>query len=334
MKKKYFFLLSFTILYTNTFFSLDLNLFLIPEFSVRNSKTKESLYFSSNPDLSKKCSLLEWNEKKVIKIGFKSEIEFHTENSGIFGILNSISISFPYNKGNMTDSDWNTDGLKFNYSIFDANITYSDFSDIFKNIDTSMNIFYRKKINDFFAIKPYAKFTYSSTFFNGKNGYGWYGSSNWTSDQKDHSWSDDEAHYFPDGKYKLANIDYQSQCMAIFQGISIYFSLSKYMNIFIGTDISPYTFVIASDRHHPNKYETKDYINIIFGNYNFYTGFDIKLSEKILLDFTITFFNIKHTKGDEYKIYDKTDKKELINQKAGYSYSGMSCSASFKFLIF
>ena len=37
---------------------------------------------------------------------------------------------------------------------------------------------------------------------------------------------------------------------------------------------------------------------------------------------------------DEYKIYDKTDKKELINQKAGYSYSGMSCSASFKFLIF
>lgn len=334
MKKKYFFLLLFSILYTNNFFPLELNLFLTPEFSIRNSKTKESLYFSSNPDSSKKCSLLEWNEKNVIQIGLKSELAFYTENSGILGISNSISISLPYNKGNMTDSDWNTEGLKFNYSIFDANITYSYFSDIFKNFDTSINIFYKKKIKGFLAVRPYIKFIYSSIFFNGKNGYGWYGSSNWTSDQREHQWNDDKAHYFPDGKYKLANIDYQSQTFCIFQGFSIYFYLSKYMDIFIGTDISPYSFVIASDRHYPNKYETKDYINIIFGNYNFYTGFNIKLSEKFLFNFTGTFSNIKHSKGDEYKIYDKTNKKELINQKSGYSHSGMTCYAGFKFLIF
>lgn len=324
----------FTILYTKNFFSLDLNLFFTPEFSIRSGKTKESLYFSNNSDSSKKCSLLEWNEKNVIQIGLKSEIEFYTKTSEIFGILNSISISLPYNNGNMTDSDWNTEGLKFNYSIFCANITYKDFSDIFKNFDTSINIFYKKKIKDFFAIRPYMKFSYSSVFFNGKDGYGWYGSSNWTSDQKEHSWNDDEAHYFPDGKYKLANIDYQSQVIAIFQGFSIYFYLSKYMDIFIGTDVSPYTFVIASDRHYPNKYETKDYINIIFGNYNFYTGFNIKLLEKISFNFKGTYSNIKHSKGDEYKIYDKTGKKELINQKSGYSYSGMTCSVGFKFLIF
>ena len=336
MKRICFIFFLFAVFCAESLFSLDINLFVAPKISLHNSRSKESLYFSGNfnSDSSKKCSLLEWNEKNVVKLGIESEFDLKIKNFETVGLIYFVDFSLPRNNGKMTDSDWNVDGVKFNYSIFNASIECNEFSDIFKNFNTSIEFFYKKQLIDFFTIKPCIKFLYSSVFFNSEDGHGWYGASNWTTDGKEHAWNDKESHYFPDGKYKLANIDYQVQQFGFFSGLSAIFKISKSADIFTGFDFSPYTFILATDRHHPNNYVTKDYIHIVFGNCDFYAGFDINFSKWLTFNFFVNYSNIKHTKGSEYFVYDKNDINELSSQKAGYSCSEFNFSASLKFLIF
>ena len=335
MKRICFIFFLFAVFCSESLFSLDINLFVAPKISLHNSRSKESLYFSGNfnSDSSKKCSLLEWNRKNVVKLGIESELELKMENSGTFGIIYSADFSFPRNNGKMTDSDWNSAGVKLNYSIFNANIVCNNFSDIFKNFNTSIEFFYKKQLSYFFTIKPSVKFLYSSIFFNSENGYGWYGTSNWTTDNKEHAWNDKEAHYFPDGKYKLANIDYQVKQNGIFTGVSAIFKISRLVDVFTGFNFSPYTFILATDRHHPNSFVTEDYIHIIFGNCDFYSGLNISFSNRLSFNFFVNYSNIKHTKGYEYIVYDKNGTTELSSQKAGYSCSEFNFSASIRFLI-
>ncbi len=201
--------------------------------------------------------------------GIKTDLKFLLEPKqsekkykNAFGVCTEVTFSIPYNNGKMTDSDWTTDDIKFNYSIFDCNISYEDFSDLFKNFQGKLDFYYENTILEIFTLKPSIGFRYSSLYFNGEDGYGCYGSSGWTSDGNTHEWNSPYSHYFPDGKYHLAVIDYQSQTFAVFTGFSASVKIFNRFNFLLGFNISPYSFVLAKDRHLPNDYITADYFKI------------------------------------------------------------------------
>ncbi len=72
--KKNIFTILFLFIFASFSFSLDLDFYITPIFGVRKSETEEILYFSGTfgTDKNKKCSQLNWNEKKCYVLGNKN----------------------------------------------------------------------------------------------------------------------------------------------------------------------------------------------------------------------------------------------------------------------
>lgn len=333
MKRNLLFLLG--LLISANIFSFSVDFYLSPIFGIRESKTNEALYFSGNfgTDKNKKCSLLEWNEKHLMYFGICADIKLNYEEKESFGFLSSFLFSIPFNAGKMNDSDWTSEKVKFNYSIFDCNIAYENFSDNFRNFKTSLEFYYEKDIQNI-TLKPSIMFRYSSHYFKAENGYGWYGSSGRTSDGKTHEWNSPYSHYFPDGKQHLAGINYQSRTFAISTGFSASFKILSNLDFVLGFALSPYTFVVAEDRHIGNEYITQDLMHVVFGNFEVRTGFDFKMTRQLSADLTFYYSDVQYTKGNEYEISDDDGHKVISSQKAGYSFQSLNCEVAMKFKVF
>ena len=76
-------------------------------------KLGEYLYDSSDSYI---CSYLEWEEKSLWFFGLDAGLE---HNNFQFDV--AFDYTLPLACGKMYDSDWNEDGLKHTYSIFESN---------------------------------------------------------------------------------------------------------------------------------------------------------------------------------------------------------------------
>jgi hypothetical protein len=309
--KKVLFLVSILILFSFNLFSIDYSFSIEPILGVKKAKTTEAFYHSGN-DSDKQCSRLEWREAYVLNGGLSSECKIiKPEYNYIFNTLFTFDI--PYNKGKMTDKDWYPDGSLTTSSEFDCKI------DLGFNIETSFGFEY--KFNSVFSLIPAVKIQYEYNSFNGRNGHGWY------------YLTTDSPHYYPDGKYHLAGIDYKTHKTAFFTGLYAKTTLSSLLFLEFGLDISPFTLVLAKDRHLARNYVLKSYIYSCLKNYNVFANASYKLNKNLFLKLNVLFNYFNLTKGKDYYDWDEDDRDSLSAQDGGYGYWKINSSLGLKVIL-
>lgn len=288
-----------------------------PFTGMRNSSTEEALFFSGTfgTDSSKKCSLLEWNEKYVLLYGLDSVIAIGNKTN-TFEFSSRLQTSLPYNQGLMTDTDWNPDQVKKTQTEFDLD---GNMSFTFKT-----EFGWTRKMAAGFFIRPHINASYDYLRFKGINGRGWY------------SLDTETPHYYPDEYLHPAGINYRSYKTALMTGLSLIKEFESGFTVKTGAEISPFTFVLARDRHlGPKDYFTKDdYIYSYLKNYSVYAcilyNFKQRLSFFSELKGNYFFF----TKGEQYYNWDESSRDTLSAQKAGYSYYSYEIKTGVKIKVF
>ena len=316
IKKKILRILTFFFLFVkiSPLFSKVINFKLFPYIGFEYSSFEEAYYYDNSLDYSDNlCSLLEWKQNPSFIVGLKTDINLKN-----FSWFIDFSTKFPMKCGYMYDSDYWENGIKFNYSI-NENYLNGAFS-----IDSGFSYFI--KIHNF-LITPSIFGSYSYIFFSAKNGYGWYAGSADSSDGQVHSWDSSYAHYYPDGKYHLAGVDYKNQTFYFMFGLDFSRIFFEKWQPTLGLYVSPFTYVYVIDHHlgKTSNFYSEDYIYNYFKNYKFI--------------FTNTFFVCKYfslvsvlegnlqllTKGKNY------ENKTLNSQMGGESYKALRFEIGMKF---
>ena len=285
---------------------------LIPYFAVETSVIEEAYYYEDYSKYADEmCSLLEWEQKPSYIFGVEGIFNL---NKFIFSL--DFSAKLPVRSGSMMDSDYWTDGMKFNYSI---NENYLD-----KGFSAKTGFAYNFDFS-VFSFKPLIQFSYSFISFNAKNGYGWYGGSEHSSDGNVHSWDSPYAHYYPDGKYHLAGVDYENQTFSILTGFDFSKILFKKWRTGIGFLIAPFTYAYAKDHHlgKSSNFYSEDFVYIWFKNFQFSLKNDFIISERFSVNSVVEGNFILLTKGKNHR------NGELNQQQGGFSYKGFKATVGF-----
>lgn len=286
-------------------FSVDFSLDISPYISVSKSEAKEILYTESTDE---KLSELLWKENPIIKLGFNAATKINSLNFSI-----NFSLGIPNKFGEMTDSDWNLSGTKTIYSIHEEEVT--------KNISAGFDFFYDFNfLNSLLTLSPGFYLDYNYVFFEGRNGYGWYGNAEYSKTGKDEAWN---SGYARKAK-KVAGIDYErnsfSTYLLLFSKVSV-----KKFTAKLGFYISPFSYYDVLDHHYSaNSEDDGQYFNYIFNTFFTHLKIDMNLDyrfnkllkanfygifEKQFLDYGPMYFN-------HYSISDQQGGIEFFNISA------------------
>lgn len=319
MNKKtivFFVMLLMYLLSAQHIFSKTWDFCVFPYIGIERSVYEESFYYDELSEHSEQmCSLLEWSEKPSYIIGLESSIRYKH-----FLFFADVSTKIPQKCGSMKDSDYWENGLKFNYSV-NKNHLNSAF-----NVQTGGSYFFDFK---FIQFAPYIKASYSYVSFSAKDGHGWYGSPSHTSDGKLHSWDSSYSHYYPDGKYHLAGVDYQNQTFYFMAGVEVQKILFNFWNTCLGFGIAPFTYSYVKDEHlgKSSNFFTEDYIYNYFRNFQWLYKNNFVLTELCSLS-TIIECNLRLlTKGDDYI------NGYINSQKGGESYKSLRFKVGVSFIF-
>lgn len=286
---------------------------IIPNIGFSFSTMGEYLYSPYSTNL---WSYLKWEEKPSVNFGFNSAFKFKS-NSFKFNFFWSL----PLKCGNMTDSDWSESGINYAYSVNENSIKCSFLLETEYSRDFNLKTF--------LSISPVlgAKFLYSS--YKARNGYGWYGSEEWSKNGELVSWKDENAHYFPDEKYKLAGIDYSRCTLMLKAGLSASFKLRK-TEITASFFCSPFTYIYAAD-HHLGKTNDFKYEEIQYPVFKYYeTTLEVSYKiNRLLMAYSKAgyTFGLK-SKGESYK-----NSSSKSYQKSGSDYSSANLCAGLGFFF-
>ena len=250
------------ILTTLNLFSLDF--FIAPYTGVMFGKLGEYLYDSSDSYI---CSYLEWEEKPLCFIGLDAGLE---HNNFQFDV--AFDYTLPLACGKMYDSDWNEDGIKHTYSIFESN----------KNtlgLNTIINTQYSFPVTENFNITPALQLQYNYYSFEARNGIGYYGSEAYTG-QPDVWWNDESAK-----KYRVSGIDYLRHTFFTWIGCNFDYNFGKH-SIGLGLFVAPFTYTSAIDYHTDEKNLGRDFSTQfidfgLFKSYFFQLDYFCKINEKL-----------------------------------------------------
>lgn len=287
---------------------------LIPYFAVETSVIEEAYYYEDYSKYADKmCSLLEWEQKPSYIFGLESIFNL---NSFLFSL--DFSAKLPVRAGSMMDSDYWTDGMKFNYSINENHI----------NNGFDINFDFQYLIDfSFLQLQPFIKASYSYISFSAKNGHGWYGGSAHSSDGNVHSWDSPYAHYYPDGKYHLASVDYENQTFYFMAGLSLKKTFFKLWKTSLGFGLAPFTYTYAKD-HHLGKsanFVSEDFIYNYFGRFLWFWKNDFLISKKWSIVTQMEYNLQLLEKGENHYEGEKN------SQKGGASYKSFEIKAGLSF---
>lgn len=272
------------ILTTLNLFSLDF--FIAPYTGVMFGKLGEYLYDSSDSYI---CSYLEWEEKPLCFIGLDAGLE---HNNFQFDV--AFDYTLPLACGKMYDSDWNEDGIKHTYSIFESN----------KNtlgLNTIINTQYSFPVTENFNITPALQLQYNYYSFEARNGIGYYGSEAYTG-QPDVWWNDESAK-----KYRVSGIDYLRHTFFTWIGSNFDYNFGKH-SIGLGLFVAPFTYTSAIDYHTDEKNLGRDFStqDIQYGKFNsMKINFDysMKVNNNISINFSSLLLYQFLTKGNMNTTY-------------------------------
>ena len=302
--------LFFILFISQTLFSLDF--FIAPYTGVMFGKLGEYLYDSSDSYI---CSYLEWEEKPLCFIGLDAGLE---HNNFQFDV--AFDYTLPLACGRMYDSDWNEDGIKHTYSIFESN----------KNtlgLNTIINTQYSFPVTENFNITPALQLQYNYYSFEARNGIGYYGSEAYTG-QPDVWWNDESAK-----KYRVSGIDYLRHTFFTWIGSNFDYNFGKH-SIGLGLFVAPFTYTSAIDYHTDEKNLGRDYSlqEIQYSyfdrfkiNYNYKYNFNQKITLFINSDFLYGFKSKGHINTTYF-----TGRWHRIGQKSGCDFTNFIFQSKIK----
>ena len=302
--------LFFILFISQTLFSLDF--FIAPYTGVMFGKLGEYLYDSSDSYI---CSYLEWEEKPLCFIGLDAGLE---HNNFQFDV--AFDYTLPLACGKMYDSDWNEDGIKHTYSIFESN----------KNtlgLNTIINTQYSFSVTENFNITPALQLQYNYYSFEARNGIGYYGSEAYTG-QPDVCWNDERAK-----KYRVSGIDYLRHTFFTWIGSNFDYNLGKH-SIGLGLFVAPFTYTSAIDYHTDEKNLRRDY-SLQEIQYSYFDRFKInfdygyELNQKITFYINSNFLYGFNSKGHINTTYF-TGRWHRVGQKSGCDFNNLILNCRIK----
>ncbi len=297
-------------------FSKSFSISITPNVFLSKSEIKEIIYTES---VSEKLSELDWEESPAVKAGLSSSIVFKQINLNM-----NLAGAVPYECGKMYDSDWNLSGLKTTYSIHEQSIK----NDIFCGLEFLYNF---ELFDGRFKLSPGFSVNYSYLFFEGRNGYGWYGGWQYSKTGKDEAWNSGNARRAK----KVAGIDYKKHDASCF--LSLY-SLVRLNNLYLraGFSFSPFCFYDVTDHHYGATGSGFD------NEYIFYSNF-----KRIKIDFGGSYKFTKYFALDVGGIFEKqfldygnmysnyyTEKLTKTKQKSGIEFYNFLVKIGFNFYLF
>ena len=308
MKKKIS--LFFILFISQTLFSLDF--FIAPYTGVMFGKLGEYLYDSSDSYI---CSYLEWEEKPLCFIGLDAGLE---HNNFQFDV--AFDYTLPLACGKMYDSDWNEDGIKHTYSIFESN----------KNtlgLNTIINTQYSFPVTENFNITPALQLQYNYYSFEARNGIGYYGSEAYTG-QPDVWWNDERAK-----KYRVSGIDYLRHTFFTWIGSNFDYNFGKH-SIGLGLFVAPFTYTSAIDYHTDEKNLGRDYSlqeiqYSYFDRFKIIFNYEYNFNQKITLFINSDFLYGFKSKGHINTTYF-TGRWHRIGQKSGCDFNNLILNCRIK----
>ena len=281
-----FLLTTFTYANEDKIFSIKLE----PIFGLRNGTLIESVFEKKNNEY-KKLSHLNWQHLNNVYLGGNVTLSFWD-----FDLSVSVAGFIPKRSGTMDDSDWiNLDSVKNIYSISENYLWRSAFAGV--------NLQYDFDILNWLSISPAFAFDYNYTYFNAKNGYGWYATSNYTGTGKNESWDSPYAKFFPKGK--LYGITYNRMSLETWLGFSVTFLPIKQLQIELSSFINPVVYMESFDHHEKKGY----YADIA---YNYFESFKAKIhitgniTKSISVSLNSTLKYIPETLGEAYYSHDNS----------------------------
>lgn len=297
----------------NKFFSIEVE----PLFGIRNGKIIESVFELDNNEY-KKLSHLNWEHFFNIFLGGKIELSFANFNFSF-----SSAGFIPKPSGIMDDSDWlELNDVKNIYSISENYLVNS----FFIETDLSIDI----QFTSCFTLSPTFNFSYNNTYFEAKNGYGWYGSENFTSTGNNESWDSEYAKFFPKGK--LYGITYNRMTLETWIGGTTTFTPVEKIKFNLSAFINPILYLESFDHHIKKGY----YADIAYNYFNAFKG-RLEISYYITKPLSINLLTsvkyIKETQGLSYFSNNEKNYLQITDVKSG---SGevifdITLSASYKF---
>lgn len=296
--KKNSILTVFILLFSPFFAEANFSFSSEPNIGIQFAKLDESVFASEGY----RCSLLEWKTSPLLTLGY-----------GIFGNHNklhfdsSINISLPVKCGSMHDFDWNKNGINYNYS------KHENHSRINSNLKISL--YYLFNITEKLNFGPSIDITDIYNSFESKNGYGWYGNSNYSLTGKTVPWNDENAK-----EVKVYGIQYLRNSFFIFIGFNSLFSANEKTNVQFSCYASPFTLVFASDHHLDSSsgFYLRGFQYASMASYKMSLKFRYFLNKKIAISSAIDVLYMKTIKGNLYSDYYNA-KIVMTDQKYGSS---------------
>lgn len=319
MKNKKYFLFVTLIFISNIIFAKDKVFSITIEefYGNRNGTILESVFELHNNEY-KRLSQLDWEHFCNFYIGDRVTFSIFDFN------LSLHAAGFiPKRSGVMKDSDWlDLTNVKNIYSISENYLLNSFF------LGTKLS--YDFKITNWFSLSPAVAFDYNNTYFEAKNGYGWYGAATYTSTGKNESWDSEYAKFFPTGK--LYGITYNRMSLETWIGGTTSFAPTEKIKFNISAFINPVIYMESFD-HHINK---GYYADIAYNYFQAFKG-NIEISYFIIKPFSINLATsikyIKETQGLSFFSNDGKDYFQLSDVKSGSGETifDITLSASYQF---
>ena len=203
---------------------------------------------------------------------------------------------------------------------------------LWRSVFAGVNLKYDFDILNWLSISPAFMFDYNYTYFNAKNGYGWYATSNYTETGKNESWDSPYAKFFPKGK--LYGITYNRMSLETWLGFSVTFLPIKQLQIELSSFINPIVYMESFDHHEKKGY----YADIA---YNYFESFKAKIhitgniTKSISVSLNSTLKYIPETLGEAYYSHDNSAYSYIpltsTQSGSGEFIVDISISGSYKF---
>ena len=307
--KNPFFLLIFVI-----FFSLTSSLFALPydfglSFEPLYTRQKGTLYEyviakdeTSGDDV--KMSQLDWNLKNLSYLGARFSLDWK-----YVSLITEVSATISKDSGTMEDYDWldftskTTESGDVLYYYNDSSLcTTKSINENYIDDSVFLDLKIRGNLNPIFdlQINPFVGLHYYYISFRACNGYGWYGSSYYSSTGKNVSYDDPAALAIEAGN--LFGLDYSRRAFTCYFGAAIGYKFFNRISLSFYGSLSPYSYIDSLDFHHSDFAGTKgnfyyDVMSDFFKEFQLGGYIECLIWDKISFEVSVDYYRQKLIKG-------------------------------------
>ncbi len=221
-------------------------------------------------------------------------IKYTEHNMGIGANINSV---LPLKCGTFNDYDFTESGFTKNLCFFDNYCTGS--------VGINLSVDYSFSINSWFGLRPCFELEYDYDTFIGKNGWGYFGTSEYSKNGQDVPWDSE----FARKAKRVSAISFRTNNFYFFTGLFFCMDFSGVCTVELGTFVAPVCSTLSYDYHYDETgagwdYELTEMQTSSFMNFKECLNVQVRLKESLYLTFNASWTfrpTVKGTIEDSYQ---------------------------------